>query len=375
MKKNLIALAVSAAFVVPAMSQADTTVYGLAQVELANHSPEADGAKSYLDAVDNANGRVGVKASEDLGNGWSGLAKFEFKADTADGDSGSQGCSATSTSTTTGTDGTGAAITATTTTTTSCSVTNVSLTPRETMVGLKGKGVGQFELGRLKSPYKYSGGVKYDPFVATTLEARGKGGMSGGEYGQSGFLSEMIGYRGAFGPVKVQFVYGPQTNDGRYSLSVDYSQNNFEVGLATIDEGDRGAKLSGTGDSLPTTAYSTYSSTKVFGKYNMGMHTIVAQYEMTDPAANGASAANKPTIMFLGYQLAMGKNSFVFEYGNTNADGAKVGTKSLDTTMLVLGAIHKMSKTTRVFGGFRNTTNDAKTGDQVITVGMRKDFK
>jgi predicted porin len=91
MKKSLLSLAVGAAMVLPAMASADVMVYGLAQAELANISPECNAPSgstacdSYLDLLDNANGRVGVSASEDLGNGWTGLAKFEYKIDTADG--------------------------------------------------------------------------------------------------------------------------------------------------------------------------------------------------------------------------------------------------------------------------------------------------
>ena len=133
-----------------------------------------------VDILDNAQGRVGLKAAEDLGDGMTGLAKFEFKADTSD-------------NTTSG--------------------SNISLTARESLVGLKA-GWGQLELGNLKSAYKYYGGVKYDPFVSTTLEARGNGGMSGSSsygkssalgtggplpnvssaYGHNGFLKQMLGY-------------------------------------------------------------------------------------------------------------------------------------------------------------------------------------
>jgi predicted porin len=359
MKKNLIALAVASAFVVPTMASADVQVYGLAQVEIANISPEDDTAtsKSYIDVIDNSNGRVGVKASEDMGNGWSGLAKLEYKIDTADGVAGG---------------------------------TNVGLTPRETMVGLKGKGAGQFQLGRLKSPYKYAGGVKYDPFVATTLQARGNGGMVNGAYGQGGFLSNTIAYWGSFGAVKVALAYGPETNDGMYSFSAKYSASNFEAGVATVSTGDRLAGLAGPdgmGVSVPA-GTQTYSATKVFGKYNIGsMHTIVAQYEMTDQDCSGDGC--KPNVLFLGYHLMMGKNAFVAEYGQTDADGANgADGKSLDSTLIVVGAIHKMSKTTRIFGGYRSTTSDstdsasgiggtkyAGPGDNVISVGLRKDFK
>ncbi|WP_455199898.1 porin, partial [Kaarinaea lacus] len=179
MKHSLIALAVagatSAAVVTPAQA-GDVTVYGIAQVELASVSYQTeaseitpgacDGTPSVadgcngIDILDNSMGRVGVKASEDLGNGMKGLAKFEFKADTADNEAS----------------------------------TGISLTARESMVGLKA-GWGQVEAGRLKSAYKYAGGVKYDAFVATTLQARGNGGMSGkGKYGQSVSLGGLNAY-------------------------------------------------------------------------------------------------------------------------------------------------------------------------------------
>lgn len=359
MKKSLIALAVSSAFVVPVMAQADTTVYGLAQVEVTQVDPEAGGTgnDTHVMMSDHNNGRVGVKASEDLGNGWAGLAKFEYKADTADGTAG-------------GTAG-----------------NSIGLTPRETMVGLKGKSVGQFELGRLKSPYKYSGGVKYDPFVATQLEARGNGGMVTGGFGAGGFLSDTIGYRGNFGPVNVQAVYGPSSNDGMYSIAGTFKQSMFEVGAAIIDSADRLKGGLGTGSSSTGTA--AYSSSKVFGKVTFGgMHTIVAQYEMTDDSKG--STGKKPTLLFVGYHLGIGKNMFVGEFGSMDSDGLKDGSnKSYDTQMIVLGAIHKMSKTMRVFAGYRSTSNDAKAAiatdtngmflqgqtSSVISIGMRKDFK
>jgi predicted porin len=382
MKKSLLSLAVGAAMVLPAMASADVMVYGLAQAELANYSPEgtctagSTACDSYLSMLDNANGRVGVSASEDLGNGWTGLAKFEYRVDTVDGSAADVNASEGGTG---GTDLNNDGDTSDTIT-----LGNIGLTPRELFVGLKGKDVGQFELGRLKSPYKYAGGVKYDPFVATALEARDNGGMQGGAYGQGGFLSNTIAYRGAFGPVKVEFLYGPETNDGQMGLSAMYAADNFEVGFAMIDSGDVKARvnsqpISGKNTKMPTT-YSQEANTKLFGKYTMGMHTIVAQYEMVDLTGNPAPAAGtkglEPTFMFLGYQAKMGANQFVVEYASMDSDGlVTTANKSYDTTFLVLGVNHFMSKTTRMYAGYRNSTNDAETGNSVITVGMRKDFK
>lgn len=74
---------------------------------------------------------------------------------------------------------------------------------RDLMVGLKG-GFGTLELGSLKSAYKYGGGVKYDPFVATMLEARnrqrrpGSSGSSTATHGYADYFKSRIGLN--FGP-------------------------------------------------------------------------------------------------------------------------------------------------------------------------------
>lgn len=330
MNKKLIAIAAGAVFALPMAASADVIVYGKAQVEVANFDRDLAGTLDQngdpitdgIDVVDQARGRIGFKASEDLGDGLKGIAKFEFKADTADGVA------------------SGAAI---------------ALSPRESFVGLKASW-GQIEMGRLKSEYKYTGGVKYDPFVATTLEARRNGGMTGGSLGHNGFLTKSVGYRVKAGPVKLGITYAPSEDDGLLSAAAKFGAKNWEAFLAVIDNGDR----NGVGSPA-------YSSAKVGGKVKFGgMHTIVGQFESTDPDTGGA----EPTYLFLGYHLKMGKNTVVVQYGANDADG---GT---DIDYLTLGFIHKFSKSTRVFGGYRLTSPDSTVSSDinVISVGLRKDF-
>lgn len=344
MKRNLIALAVSgaasAAMVAPAIA-GDVTVYGRAQVEITSISNQTEGASCSapnakaggnggcdgIDMADNAMGRVGFKASEDLGNGWKGLAKFEFKADTADG------------SADTATKGTG--------------TTGISLTGRETMVGLKGSAV-QIELGRLKSAYKYAGGVKYDAFVATALEARnGNGGMSHGALGHSSFVSKHLGVQGGSGPIKFRLTYGAEDGDGSMTASAMYKQGNMEAFVALADAGD--SQDNGGGQE--------YSATKIGGAFTTGPHKIMLQIESTD---NGTT---EPGYTFVGYQMKMGKNIFVAQLGEFDSDGG-----ANDTGMVTLGVIHKFTKKTRVFAGFRQSDADNDSNEDVVSVGVRKDF-
>jgi len=347
MKHSLIAIAaagLAGAVVTPAM--ADATAYGLAQVELTSYSNQteagaacdpdgvaASGTDSGTDVAcdglllqDKANGRVGVKASEDLGNGWTGLAKAEFQVDYADNSAGIP-------------------------------------FGREAFVGLKGSGV-TIQAGTLKSAYKYTGGVKYDPFVATSLEARrDNGGMSHTAYGQGGFLPRNIAVMGAAGPVKYWLTYGPGDAEGDMTASLMYSQDAFEVFVAMSDKGTRANSPAPVGGGIGA-ASADYSAQKIGGAWKGGPIKVKFQYEMID---NGSTA--DPTFMFLGAEYKMGKNVFVAQLGQFDSDG---GTN--DTSYLALGVIHKFTKMTRLFAGYRTSDADNDSEEDAITVGLRKDF-
>lgn len=79
MQKKIIALAVAAAFSTPAF--ADVGFYGLVDAAVASIS--ASGQKSDLIATSGAasQSRLGVKATEDLGNGLTGVAVLEYGLD------------------------------------------------------------------------------------------------------------------------------------------------------------------------------------------------------------------------------------------------------------------------------------------------------
>lgn len=366
MKRNLIAVAVAAALAVPATATlaGDLTVYGQGQVEISNYSFSArsdveDAAKvadpkaydSVTEVADNARGRIGFKADEDLGGSLKGVAKMEFKVDTADG---------------------------------VASGTDVSLAKREMMVGLKG-GFGQFELGRLKTPYKYTGGVAYDPFVATALEARGTAGMSGqvgkgNGFGHNGFQSDSLGWRSPkWGPVELEAIYGPETDDSSYSVSAKVSMPIFEAFVAANSHGDLGGKTTVNGAEVSV----DYSAVKIGGQLRFagGNHKVSLQYEMITNDNNGN---DDPTHLFLGYHGKIGKTELVAQLGlatHDDTDSTTAFDDSYDEVYYALGAIYKFSKQTRVFGGFAAHASDEPDAlgsqdfaDIVFSVGLRKDF-
>jgi predicted porin len=389
MNKKILTAAVGAALAAGPMLTAqagDVKVYGHMQFELADESvdkqiagagsdnhivrtgrwdrgknsdpatgPVSDSALTF---EDNQRGRFGIAASEDLGGGLKGFAKIEYDISVAGGASGCRS-------------GTGHQ--------------NSSFGDcpgiREANVGLQG-GWGKITLGTQKTPYKYYGGVKYDPFVTTNLEARRNGGMTGGTFGHNAFASDSIGYQTAKGsPVNVWVVYsldekggaGTGANggwdDGDYSIGAKFGDKTWEAFVVTTENAHNtaGAKLD-------------YSATKFGGKFKMGPHTFLAQLEDTE---NNTSATTKDegSLLFLGYHLKFGgNNTLVVQLGDGELERTGLPIKQ-EWTYTTVGVVHKFSKMTRIFAGFTNTDLDQEvfvaTADgsrDALSIGVRKDF-
>jgi predicted porin len=337
MNKKLIAIAVAGALS-PMAAQAAPTVYGHGQVEYATYGSDATGAA----VIDNARGRVGIKNSEDLGNGMTALFKAEFKADFTDGVAG--GTSTVDTSD--AGDGSSTADVA----------SDAALTKREMMVGIKA-GFGTISAGRLKSPYKYTGGVNYDPYVTTVHEARGivmagKEGAGKG-FGHNGFISDAVSYQNKFGPLNVWVLTqldtgGPSADDGSTGtvVALAYKQGNIHAFVKSATDG-----VDGTGE---------YSATAFGAKMKFGSMDVAVQMEALDVGGNDVDT------MFVNFNMKMGKNVFTANYG-TAESGSSTGTKT------TLAVAHKFSKKTRAWVGHTIVDNDP--GETTVTsLGLRVDI-
>ena len=385
MNKKLIAIAIGAALgTLPLASQAGVKIYGHAQVEVADEQFDdsftiagTTSSGKYVDGrtvEDNARGRWGIKASEKLGNGMKAFAQFEWKVNTAE--------------------------------------TGATNSTRVMQVGLKG-GWGTFMLGALKTPYKYTGGVKYDPFVTTNAEARTNGGMTGGgrgsqgSYGHNSFMSNAVGYKSPnLNGFSFWMVYSPDEHgtskgsDGDWSAAVKYSAGLWEVFLAGV--ADKCA------DDTTTAAdecagIDDYRAWKVGGKVKFGNHTFVLQYEdfdggymsvntggtlglVTLAQAGSSTESADGRIWFLGYHLKWGNNLFVVQYGDGDQDYRDVGIVANDDWQYwTIGVIHKFSKTARAFAAYSRTDGSSSgsmggfgysygADRRAITFGLRKDF-
>ena len=303
MKKSLIALAVAGIASAPMAANAAGTAYAQVQVEISSiDDGGVNGAE--IAVADNARGRFGYKGSEELGNGMTMIGKMEYKMDTADGDSSG----------------------------------SISLTKREMFVGIKG-GMATFTMGRLKSPYKYAGGVKYDAFVTTALEARDDI-MTSGALGHNSFLSNMVGVSALGG--KLYAVYGPEEGDGKFSISYKHKMGKKnEMIFAHISDGDA----------------SDYAATKVGGKFG----GFKFQVEATDDGTNTDS------FIFVAYGMKAAGGKVIFQGGQADGDSYTDGT-----TSIVAGYQKKFTKKSRWFAGIKSNSGDEE--DQNVTFGMRFDY-
>ena len=375
MNKKLLAVAISAALSAPMLAQADVKVGGIAQVEIAVEETETtvgtvSSTVSTTTTEDNSRGRFWITADEDLGGGMKGLAHFEFRVDTT-GACESEGGGVAA--------GTGA----------TC---NTGSNVREKYVGLQTP-AGTIKLGSVQQPYKYAGGVKWDAFVTTNLEARGNGGMSGGVFGHNNFFDNSILYTSpTFAGVSVGLAYsfddiaatstngggnGSTADDGDYSLAVAWDGKfGGGFGVNVI------AALSHNADNvniLPTTDLST-DAIKLGAKFTFAKNfAVIAQYEQIEGSlVIGASDVVDDKVLFLAFHANVGPVLIALQYGNTEEGGVGVNR---DIDYLALGAFYNFSKTFNVFTGYRITdssqtlpagVNDAET--QVFTLGMRKTF-
>lgn len=388
MNNKLIALAVAGALTAPMMAvEAAPTVYGRMAVEWAqtSNSNEDINDKNYM--VDNKAGQFGFKGSEDLGGGLKAIYKMEFGIETSNNTSG-QGA---------------------------------DIFDRESMIGLKIGKAHTIALGNLKSPYKYAGGVKYDSFAATSMQAResstnidpGKkndlsgGAMSPGALGHGGFLENAIAYTGKFKPVTVSFATNAlddATSDSPVTaLAVSAKVGAFHFGVANINQDGCDASTSSTDNCSAATAgtvkvaadgtvsgvavtgtsgdVNETDSTKAFFSWSMGQHTVRLQLENKEVTAPTAGAVAVETdYTYINYQFKMGKHLIDVALGEKDD---KQSTKGSDKDWSRLAYAYNFSKKTRVFAGVAASegTNNVGTSDatnsndwDTFSVGMQVKF-
>lgn len=346
MQKKLIAMAIGATLAAAPFvaAQADVKLRGMLEVELVSldGGTNKDGTAQFDNKLEqgDANGRsrVFIDASKDLGNGLKAFGRYAWKLDPSNGS---------------------------------------QISARDQWVGLKNKSWGSVKFGRQPTPYKMNGGVKWDPYTATFMEARRSGGMSGDSKGHNGFENDIIQYGSPkFAGIKFQIAYIADEN-------------------ATGDK-DKPAQngttsIGGTGVWGPISAIAAYTKYKqkavgtVAGKddikqgklgirYKANGLTAALQWEDVDNVGsirvNGNKLAGTPkagTILFLNLGYKFGNTLIAGNYGTVDADD-----NGQDVDYAAIGATYFFAKKVRAYIGYAETKTDTKY--KMFGAGMRYDF-
>lgn len=347
MQKKLISVAVAAAmgtgtaFVAETASADGVTVYGQFRQEI-HHQDNGTNKGIRLDDS-GSQSRVGIKASKDLGNGLKAVGVIEWIVELCGVSGGSGGGGPTANLTTGAVDlGSGGC-------------RQDFATARQQFVGLEG-GFGRVAFGRFNGSYKTVGGVAYDAFAATSLQARGQGGMSGGPWTHNGFMDDLIEYKSPklgmftfavqYGLDDPQNPAGAKDTKGDYNLNAKVGDKNWEI-IAAVSHDD------GTDD----------DNFKIGGQITFGPVVLSAQFEDVESGTDGKYAYGQ--ILY-----KLGKLDLVLNYGQLNADAA-----GADEDHVAAGIRYHLGKKVWTWVGASKRTRDNNPNDiDNFGIGMTMTF-
>ena len=319
MTKKLLSFAVASILAAGVTAvQADATVYGKVLMSIDN----SDNGDSDTNLNSRSGfGAIGVKGSEDLGNGMSAIFQLEYGTNPAAGS---------------------------------------EFGGRDQWLGLKGD-FGMVRAGTVTTNYKQSG-AKLDPMWRTSLDIRESGGLSGlhggkGEQGQGRATNTLRYDSPSFSGAKVVANYtldsGNADDEDGYGIGLHYEQGPLFASVDYINNG-----VDGEDDAW-----------KIGGKYSMDAIALYGHYEsggLVDTLSGaGESGAN---IWHLGASYTMGSTMFYGTFGQGDDDAGG----EYDSWRLAVK--HSMSKRTSVYGGFARVDVDGADEADLFTVGMVHNF-
>ena len=342
MKKSILAIAVAATMAAPA-AMAEPTVYGNIHLTILD-------LDSVPDPVMTSNtSALGVKGSEDLGDGLKAIYKVEFQLDAASG-----------------------------------SATGDALTNRDTFAGLKG-GFGTVKFGLMSSNYKQKGGA-VDALYRTPAEGRGlihtQSNLHNGRAINRGRSTNTVQYAspkmGGIQLVANTTVSG--SADETMGIGVRYTGKSFMAYADFIDAQPIASNVGGDAslaaeiaagtvllsDINPNIGVSdTESAFKVGGKYSTKTFFIGAQYE----AAEDLTGFD---YMHVNGGYSIDKNNTVTA---TYGTASHVNFSDADTEGLAVAYIHSLSKMTMLYVAYVDRSSDsADLEDDAFALGIRKKF-
>ncbi|MCR4297728.1 MAG: porin [Gallionella sp.] len=341
MKKKLITLAVASTLVtaaaVSAPAFADTsnvTVYGVAHVSY----DLTDNGVVSTNKVSSNQSRLGLKGSEDLGDGLSAVWQVEQQINL---DTGSN-----------------------------------ALATRNSFLGLSSASMGTALLGRHDTPYKIAT-RGLDLFADSIADNRGLMGTTAGGGGFTGvhdarldnvvaYISPaMSGFTGAIAHVSGAELVSTsaQVKGNAWSVAGMYGDGPINASLAyqvvnvgTANTGTMGG-FRGLGANDKAKAW------KLGGGYKMDAITVNAAYEKTSNTIGGASAGGQNN-WYLGGKYGFGNDAVKLAY--TRA-GDVQATSNTGAKQWALGYDHSMSKRTTLYALYTRINNDTNAAYGLAT--------
>ena len=349
------------------LASADVRLYGQIDVSIDAYDQDhidVNGVR-VAEGGDDVNMRsntsaIGVKGSEDLGNGMEAFFKVEYQADIVDGG---------------------------------------AWTGRDQYIGLGHEVVGKLAFGTMSTAYKAQA-AKIDPFYRTSLQARdGRVGLQSalhsgkGEEGQ-GRATNTVGYSspnwGGFG-LLATYTLDSDENDGPPGAG--------GVPAATKEDDDPwsvGASFSGLGGLYAFVSYVTTNSsgdddaTQIGAQYTMGAFEVHGIYEMDGGLITlrqyGSSEFNTGTgnsttsgsgdgadVWSVGGSFTIGNNVIGADYGQSD-EAADPTVLNDDYKSWRVGAYHKFSERTRVYVGYAGADRSDLDDVSLFSVGARHNF-
>lgn len=357
MKKSILAIAVAATMAAPA-AMAAPTVYGNVHLSLNAADNDVPDAKNNL-AMSSNTSSIGVKGSEDLGDGMKAIYKIEFGVNIANGPTTQPDCNAPGApesdpvcNSGPGTNGGQSA------------ASDGTLNRRDQFVGLKA-GWGTLKFGTMSSNYKQMGG-KMDPLYRTPLEGRGflktQSNLHGGAGIDRGRTTNTVQYTspkmGGISLVANTTFSGAE--DETNGIGVRWSNKAITLYADWID--------GQTGTAAPSATGTTQSAAKLGGKFATKVFSVALQYEASEDKAgadyiftSGAWNINK-------------NNALILTYGIQDV-AVLPAAASADTTGVAVAYNHKLSKMTNVYLGYGAKSSDVALKDEsMLTAGIRTKF-
>lgn len=344
MKKKLLTAAIAAAFVAPMAAQADSgpTVYGVAHASV--ESWDVDGGADNWQ-VRSRQSRLGIKGSEDLGNGLKAIYKMEFQIDIADNSSNSNTCGAAGTATVTSNHTAIAGHTHT------CSGGN-NITSRNQYVGLAG-GWGTFLLGRHDAPTKMMT-ISRDKFNTTLGDWNEVRASSNAAQLSDRRTNNAIMYISpSFNGLTVAAQVAPgETNDdedgfdGYQGIAAKYVNGPIYIGAGWEE-------VANLGDDATTEA--DQENWRIAGSYQIGDFNVGALYEDQEDIGNVKGIDGD--IWLVNASYTFGNNVVKAQYQESEKDRA-AGATDIEEETWSIGIDHNFSKRTKIYAVYTETEGD-----------------